>query len=139
MLTKLWPTMSAGKIGERLDRNRNSIIGKAHRMGLKKGNPKPPAAKGAKTYVNPIVVIAKKASKPLPESTPPAQPSLGNSVPLLDARRDQCRAIIGSTDDGRDLATVCGDKIVEGQSYSYCAYHLSRYTTSGRYRGGSNV
>ena len=123
-LKNLWPTHTGSQIAKILGVSRNAVVGMAHRMKLVSKSPHRSQGGRPKREPEPVLFF-----RPPPIERPvPTQPWSGPSVPLLDAKADQCRAIVGSTDDFRGLATVCGDKIVEGQSFSFCAYHLSKYT-----------
>ena len=126
----LWPDHSASIIGAQLGKTRCSIIGMARRLGL--------ARKAKYENLAEIVPLRQKrppmansvAMEPPPEA--PRRRPVGRPVSLLDAKDFQCKAILEGQKDENGLAMVCGQRISDGQPYSFCAYHLSLYVNKGR-------
>lgn len=93
---------------------RNSVIGKAHRLGL------PP--KKTKTSQPRIVrkmreCIVKEI--PLRKVYLEPEPPIGESIPFMQANSRTCRAIMGKDDDG--LALFCSNP--KDPEMSFCLYH----------------
>lgn len=136
LLTKLWSKNSAKVIGDKMDRSRNGIIGRAHRLGLAaKAKPRPRAER---KKIIPQKALVQDEKPPVvrsleripPQYVPPTQIWTGEGVPLLEATHGQCRAILGSSNDLRGLAIYCGAPVVEGQSFSFCEKHLALFISS---------
>lgn len=120
-----WPTRTSGEIAEMVGKSRGAVMGMKRRLGLESkkpsGNQHPPNPNpGRKRYTSTI-----RKLRPRPEPQAP--------VPLMDARIDQCRAVIDGIKDKDGLAMVCGKPIVFGQAFSFCSEHLQQYTTKGGY------
>jgi hypothetical protein len=75
------------------------------------------------------VLPVKRAPPAMTKSPPiqPQEPKPPKGVPLVDARQDQCRAIIGRWDG---LALFCGKKTIANTSW--CEHHIKLYYTRGR-------
>jgi GcrA cell cycle regulator len=122
-LTRDWLAgLSATLIGLKLQRSRNSVAGKVHRLGLPLGTtqrvkataPAKPQSE-PKPEPKPKPVVKKVDDVPLPPSKP---------VRLFDLRRKHCRALLDTSDDRNPL--FCGAPVVRGergQRTSYCAKH----------------
>ena len=114
-LEKLWSEgLSISQIGEALGVSRNSIAGKAHRMGL----PKRPS---------PITAQRATKSKPVEVAPPSRDLPLRMELRQLEWSRSKC---CWPTGDPRKLGFLfCGDAIVPGKPY--CLKHCEQaYTTS---------
>ena len=114
-LKKLWSEgLSISQIGEALGVSRNSIAGKAHRMGL----PKRPS---------PITARRAIKSKPVEVAPPSRDLPLRMELRQLEWSRSKC---CWPTGDPRKLGFLfCGDAIVPGKPY--CLKHCEQaYTTS---------
>jgi GcrA cell cycle regulator len=118
-LTRDWLAgLSATLIGLKLQRSRNSVAGKVHRLGLPLGTTQrvkatAPATPKPESKPKPV------AKKPDPAPLPPSKP-----VRLFDLRRKHCRALLDTSDDRNPL--FCGAPVVRGergQRTSYCAKH----------------
>ena len=114
-LKKLWSEgLSISQIGEALGVSRNSIAGKAHRMGL----PKRPS---------PITAPRVARSKPVEVAPPSRDLPLRMELRQLEWSRSKC---CWPTGDPRKVGFLfCGDAIVPGKPY--CLKHCEQaYTTS---------
>lgn len=147
-LRQLWEKMTASQIAAILGCTRNAVIGAANRLGMRKipidpnkprkprkqRRPRPQKLTEA-TLVAPQQDEEKIMAKLPPPIEPPpeAQNSLSVGVPLLDAKVGACRAIIGSTDDGRALAVVCGKPVDLGNTFSFCPEHMAQFTVPRRH------
>ncbi|HEY6021096.1 MAG TPA: GcrA family cell cycle regulator [Candidatus Paceibacterota bacterium] len=129
-IKKLWPTNSASEIGALIGRTRNSVIGAVHRMKLPPKKTINQTEGGGRPKAEPQFI----PKPPRPKAPAPTEPQSAFRVSLMDARADQCKAIVGSTDDPNGLATVCGGPVPEGQAYEFCAFHLAKYTQPPRSR-----
>jgi GcrA cell cycle regulator len=114
-LKKLWSEgLSISQIGEALGVSRNSIAGKAHRMGLPK---------------RPSPINTPKVARPKPVEVAPPSPDLPLRMELrqLEWSRSKC---CWPTGDPRKVGFLfCGDAIVPGKPY--CLKHCEQaYTTS---------
>lgn len=148
LLTKLWEKgkQSAPEIGREVGRSKNSVIGRAHRLGLgkKKSGGSRPGRKAKVVDPKPIeppkspkrpgkAFVFKpstEADRKPPQYIAPTQKWAGEGVHLLDTTHGQCRAILGSSDDARGLAICCGKRVKEGTGLSFCPDHYAVYTTS---------
>lgn len=93
---------------------RNATIGKAHRLGLKRVDPKPvPRLKTARERV---FVARARVARPQPENAPEAAPSEPLGLSLLDMEAGQCRWPFGT-----GPYTFCGCS--QAPKSSYCAAH----------------
>ncbi len=131
-LRALWAEgLSTAKIGERVGRSKNAVVGRAHRIGLarpsplkRRGPPRVPRAKplaGAAKRVT-LAPLANAAPVPAPATVAPiAVPRLGVVV-ALPVRRGACQFIAGEPAGARTL--FCGAATVPGRSY--CADHTAR-------------
>lgn len=123
----------ARQIGFLVNRTKNSVIGKAHRLKLEdrnhshgpyEGRPKkerPPRAPRPKMTKTKIVVnkLARK-----PTFYPPAVPlTTKPPISIMELNEDTCRAPVGRGDNG--LVTYCGDFTFPGQSW--CPAHCAIY------------
>ena len=113
-LEKLWSEgLSISQIGEALGVSRNSIAGKAHRMGL----PKRPSPINAQRVVK---------SKPVEVAPPSRDLPLRMELRQLEWSRSKC---CWPTGDPRKRIFVLRDAIVPGKPY--CLKHCGQaYTTS---------
>ena len=114
-LEQLWSEgLSISQIGEALGVSRNSIAGKAHRMGL----PKRPSPINAQRVVK---------SKPVEVAPPSRDLPLRMELRQLEWSRSKC---CWPTGDPRKVGFLfCGDAIVPGKPY--CLKHCEQaYTTS---------
>jgi len=128
LLRSLWGTaMSASQIGEHMGRNRNSIIGKAHRLHLPTvagRGPGRPLTRKAKEPRKPRLRVVKEPKPPKPKPVIARRvvveepTSLDLTLTQLEAF--QCR---WATNDGGPFL-FCGHP-VEGHT-PYCAHHLAR-------------
>lgn len=114
MLKEHWPTKSSGEIAAMLGKSRGAVMGMKRRLGLEAKIPS-----GNRHGHGPRV------RKPEPQYLP---------VSLMEARPNQCRAVLDGLKDKDGLAMVCGKPIVWGQPFSFCSKHLAEYTTKGGYR-----
>lgn len=115
-LMSLWDEgLSISQIGKALGVSRNSIAGKAHRMGLPK-RPSP-ISKAKSSIVKPV------AAKPEPDRKMPLRLELRK----LEWSRSKCCWPIG--DPKFTGFTFCGGSVVPGKPY--CLEHCQEaYTTS---------
>lgn len=116
--------LSPGRIGDRMGRTRNAVIGKLHRLGMCERAR--PAVKMAKLPRRPepkkpfILRPLAKQAKPLPPLPLPAQPvSDVARVAFMDLENHMCRWPVGDPVQG-----FCGCDKVPG--LSYCAGHAAR-------------
>ena len=114
-LKKLWSEgLSISQIGEALGVSRNSIAGKAHRIGLPK---------------RPSPINTQKMARPKPADVVPPSSDLPLRMGLrqLEWSRNKC---CWPTGDPRKTGFLfCGDPIVPGKPY--CLKHCEQaYTTS---------
>lgn len=144
-LVELWPTKTASEISKITGRNRNSIIGRVNRMGLKPKRegvirkiyerlaekrfgplrePKPAPKRPGK----PVVFRAQEVNRKPPRYVPPTQIWSGKGVPFLDTGYGQCRAILGSSGGADGLTMVCGKPVKQGSVFSFCEDHNRLYT-----------
>jgi hypothetical protein len=104
---------SRKEIAEILGIGRNQLAGAVWRLRLRqKGN-----------------LPAKRKPPAMTKSPPiqPKEPKPPKGVPLVDARQDQCRSIVGKWDG---LALFCGERTVANTSW--CDHHIRLYYTRGR-------
>ena len=128
LLRSLWGSeLSASKIGERMGRNRCSIIGKAHRLKLPPILGRGPGRSATRQPKGPRKIRLRVVKEP---KTPKPKPVIARrvvveeptSLDLTLAQMDafQCR---WATNDGGPFL-FCGHP-VEGHT-PYCAHHLAR-------------
>jgi GcrA cell cycle regulator len=132
-LRSLWGSaMSASQIGELMGRNRNSIIGKAHRLklpaitGRGPGRPLTRVAKGPrKIRLRPVKQAALPKPKPVIARKVVLDEPVSLDLTLTQLEAFQCR---WATNDGGPFL-FCGHP-VEGHT-PYCAHHLFRSFIAG--------
>ena len=130
---------SASEIAKRLEQDfgfpmtRNSVIGKAHRNGIKLGREKIALPKKEVIVVEPIKkfkMAVKFVEQNFKEPVKPVAPNhilekgftnpAAIGVELLDLKENQCRYPIGDVRTN-DLL-FCGAPTEVGRPYSYCSY-----------------
>ncbi len=126
-LKELWPYMAAEDIALQFrGATRNSIIGKAHRLGLpsKKKISKNPDKKPRARRKNPMVVKVQPKPKPVPVKP---EPPRGNLIPFTKMKWNTCRSVeeYGPDEDGRVLALYCSNPKTAVDSF--CEYHKKIY------------
>ena len=136
-----WPLgrLSAAGIGELIGKTRNSVIGKAHRLGLDGRDPK--ASKH--TYKDPNSYRAERTKRERVRAATGAENKmanerlrkapvvvarampLGTKVPIAITELNSftCRAVVGQGQDG--LATYCGDMTF--MEKPFCEGHCAMY------------
>lgn len=120
---------SARLIAAELGVTRNSIIGKARRLGLE-------ARVAAKKRPDPhLVAKVGKVANLVRRTTVlhgPASPQKRSmaGVSILDVGQGQCRTIIGTGTDPNGLAVMCGEPVYENTSW--CEKHFLQHTTFRR-------
>lgn len=130
ILTEMWMNgCPAKKIVDKFpERTKNAIIGRVHRLGLKRKMPasrRPIPArrkwegKVSRQHSNPPKVPA-ILNQPLLFPEPPS-----SGVSLMDLRRHHCRSIILDRGGPDGLAVYCGKTVVPGRSF--CADHAAIY------------
>lgn len=129
LLRQRWAEgISATKIAEEIgpEFSRNSVIGKARRLGLPRhaykqpSRPRPPS----KPKRSPMIRV--KATAMVDVSVPIQAPPEDRQqwVPFMDLTSKHCRAILGqSYDDG--LALFCPNP--KDDTESYCPHHMGIY------------
>lgn len=118
----------ARAIADALGKSRNAIIGKARRLKLEARRSVRPRG----SYKAVQKLTAATNLRPFLSRPALTQPSPTEGVSILDARHDQCKAVIGTSDGPHGLAVMCGKPTVWGTSW--CEYHLAKHTTVGRVR-----
>lgn len=141
LLIELWESCSIREIAERIGVSKNSVVGKAHRLGLsskglkwtqagrerrrkrKAGEPVPPLPKKRGAY--------KPRKRIVPKPVPPPAPTPETGIHILDLGFQHCREVIGRGKD--DLARYCGaairwrrDRWGRMVADSFCQYHAHR-------------
>lgn len=144
-MKRMWEDgVSATYIALRLGCGRGAVLGKAHRLGYKTGNPKQPArpkktrpqapaapaGRRVSDVGRPVLQLSAPASAMVPARTERALDSMAvesalieeysGTVALVDAEPHHCRYPVGDTAKSR----FCGQRRVRG--LSYCAHHASR-------------
>lgn len=113
LLKELWVTdISARAIGDEVRMSKNSVIGKANRLGLPPKRPSTvgrPRRKRRATPFRPKAIG--KPPKPEPQPVRRPEPTAGG-ISLLDLQEHHCRAIVGVGAD--NLARYCGAEKTEG-------------------------
>jgi hypothetical protein len=117
-LTRDWLSgLSAMLIALKLQRTRNAVCGKVHRLGLPLGTATRVKAQTTPSKPKPPKPVVKKVDAPL--SLPPSKP-----VRLFDLRKHHCRALLDTSDASNPL--YCGAPVARneyGTRLSYCAKH----------------
>lgn len=129
-LRKLWGgKISASGIAALLGRNKNAVIGKAHRLKLPPRRASPaPRGTIRRQIARAITKAARKASLPKPPTKPtevrkvetPLPEPVSLRVSMMDLTDSQCRFI---AEEPRE-ATFCGHQVKDGSSY--CPHHHAR-------------
>lgn len=129
-LRKLWGgKISASGIAALLGRNKNAVIGKAHRLNLPPRRVSPaPRGTIRRQIARVVKKAARKESLPKPPTDPrkvrkvetPLPEPVSLRVSLMDLTDSQCRFIA----DEPNNATFCGHRVKEGSSY--CPHHHAR-------------
>ncbi len=125
ILMNLWMTVSAGEIATQVNRTREAVIGRAHRLNL--ANP----GRTGGPHLTQTVKPAKPVEPPQPE---PISSPIQDGVAFMDILSFQCRAIVGYDTQQPHLPRFCGEPTRIGSFLSYCPEHLSIYTSSSRPR-----
>lgn len=115
---------SASIVGRRLGRTRDSVIGRAWRLGLHKGSQKPREALPYAQRPIKARTMPKPPSKPPrvilpPRKALPASPVPAEGVPLMQLGHSSCRWSIGT--DGMGEHLFCGQ--VSEVDRPYCVRH----------------
>ena len=122
-LIALWPTHSAGQIGDALGKTRSAISGRAFRLGLPgtgkkldhdphKPRPRPRAPK----------MIVERRFTPPPEPVEPSDVLEMRPCSLLELEAGRCKWPLGPIDK---IATrFCGAVVQPGRGRLYCPHHL---------------
>jgi GcrA cell cycle regulator len=129
ILTAMWERgKTASFIAEKLGMGitRSAVIGKAHRMGLKKlskrrQNEELKRLRGKALLAQAMGDCASVV--PIKEN-PPSKPT----VKLSEIRNDQCHWIFGEPKGAN--SEMCGARAVPGRDY--CAYHCGKMFTAAR-------
>ncbi len=139
-LVRLWGEgHSARVVGQRLERSRNAVIGKVHRLGLakrlstagerkkpgrKKGNPGAFRKSRAKPPELHVVRIKPIRAREVP-------PPEARMISLLDLGARDCRWPIGHP--GEPGFAFCGARAFA--TFSYCEHHVALAYTPAKARG----
>ena len=119
------------EIANSVGRNRNSIIGKAARLGLPKHafTVRKELAMRTPRAPKKVWITPPKPPPTIPEPIPVIQPSLAIppslDVPFMTINNNQCKAVTGRDTDEYRLVLFCGHPVLEGASY--CPQHSARY------------
>lgn len=131
LLIKLWVNdkLTSTQIALRVGHSRSGVMSKLRRLGIDDTRRAPKAAV-PKVKVKPLTYRIKKKSV-RPPTVPPAMPQIGPGigVPFLEARSNQCKAIIGSSTGPNGLAVFCGERVEDGSNFEFCKKHMALYTT----------
>jgi hypothetical protein len=136
---------SAGVIAREIKTSRNAVIGKLHRLGLKRPAPagrvrmspqKPVAGKPSRLVANAFPQLVKttksqKGPRPVRDERPMAADPGPGIVRFLDRSSKQCAWPKWSDDTPLAEKICCGQPIEEGRHYPYCAHHLRLNTGLG--------
>lgn len=130
-----WDKMSCRELGKLVNRSKNSVIGKAHRIGLPAIDkphintpPKPPRVRKSRKKSSSEVVTAmvpfRKKVPTGPTFYAPDRPLSGMPpIGIMELTVDSCRSIVGHGSNG--LAVYCGDQTFPGKSF--CPTHCALY------------
>lgn len=125
-----WNKMPCRELGKLLNRDKNSVIGKAHRLGLERfSRParvnKPKPQKKAKSPIEVVKMPHVKKRVPRGPTFLKADTPLTGLPPIgiMELTTDRCKSVVGYGLDG--LATYCGDYTFPGKSY--CPTHCALY------------
>ena len=143
ILTREWERGSFARvIGELLGRNRNSVIGKAHRLGLTSPNrricePRPMGQKRKQVRDYPkeyarakelelhYAMVKNKGKRKPPMRIPAPHLVPGqNPIGLMELNKMTCKAVVGEDNTIHRLAVYCGDEVFPGKSYCPTHYAL---------------
>lgn len=127
ILRQFWGEISTKEIGAKLGRPKNSIISRAHRIGLPGYSP---VVRRAAQVANQKVAVKAKRNRnsmffkvklgPVRSPTPKLldiQPLNGVGVGFFDLQADSCRWMLA------DDKSFCGHKVKHGQNF--CSDHYS--------------
>jgi len=129
--------LTFGQIGIRMGRTRNSCIGKGRRQGFQQSpNPtnftvkkaKKPASERRRTSYALANRVAKNKVAPtvlIPSLAAPQEPLDGKHITIIELRRDQCHAVMGSGRPAVGLASYCGHPA--WQETAYCEGHYKAF------------
>jgi len=113
VLRREWRNMSGTQIGRLIGRTKNAVIGRAHRLGLRKLAPQ--------VKLLPVEHPAAEPAEPAKPAEPARQARGRRWMPLLELRSRDCRW----PDQVRDLSAkatrFCGAPAIPGSSY--CGQH----------------
>jgi len=137
-LTDLWNRgLSGNEIAAHFGHvmTRQSVIGKAHRLGLADRSPNMNRhLSGSRTHLKPVVrpTPPPPVKKPVDDLAPePARDENGDRITVLNAKDSHCRFPFGEV--GHENFHYCGHKTDRG---SWCPWHRLRVFTPGtEYRG----
>jgi len=141
ILTREWELgRSSRVIGELLGRNRNSVIGKAHRLKLTSPNSrKAEPREGRRVQIRDYrkeyarakelelhyAMVKNKGKRKPPRSIPAPHLVPGqNPIGLMELNKMTCKAVVGEDNTIHRLAVYCGDEVFPGKSYCPTHYAL---------------
>jgi GcrA cell cycle regulator len=134
ILAEMWNNgCSTGEIGMAIGRNRNAVIGKAHRLGL----PKHAHTSRRELMDTPRVkrvqyIKPPQVDKPLTFLEPPPAILPSSGVAFMDIKDNQCHAVLGRDKTGQRLARYCGHPVEEDSAY--CPGHSALFFNAPRWR-----
>jgi hypothetical protein len=117
--------LTAKEVGKAMGRSKNSIIGAAHRLGIKwpakpeKAKIEKEPRKRCRRQQNISIVI-----NPAPKKEEVMKPAT-DGVPITELNYRSCRAIVASVGGPMGTALYCGE--ITEESVSFCDYHCSIY------------